>query len=50
MRDKRNACRLLLGESEEKTPLGRLRNREEDNIETDLKEMRWDGVDWVYLA
>jgi hypothetical protein len=33
-----------------KSPLGRSRCRWEDNIRTDLREIGWEGVDWVYLA
>jgi hypothetical protein len=33
-----------------KRPLGRPRRRWVGNIETDLKEIGWDGVDWIDLA
>jgi hypothetical protein len=32
-----------------KRPLGRLRCRWEDNIESDLREIRY-GIDWTHLA
>jgi hypothetical protein len=32
-----------------KTPLRRPTCRWEDNIEMDIKEMRCQGVDWIYL-
>jgi hypothetical protein len=32
------------------TPLGRSRRRWVDNIKMDLREIGWDGVDWVELA
>jgi hypothetical protein len=48
--EKRNSCRILLAKSEGKTPLGRHRHRWEDDIKTDLREMGWDGVDWIQLA
>jgi hypothetical protein len=30
-----------------KRPVGRFEHSLEDNIKIDLKEIRWDGVDWV---
>jgi hypothetical protein len=50
MREKRNAYRILVGEPEGRRPLGRPRRRWVDNIIIDLREIRWDGVDWVDLA
>jgi hypothetical protein len=50
MGDKRNACRTLVGKPEGRRPLGRLRRRWGDNIKMDLREIGWDGVDWVDLA
>jgi len=38
------------GETEGETPLGRPRNRWQDNIITDLKYIGWEGVDWIDLA
>jgi hypothetical protein len=38
--EKRNAYRILVGKPERKRPLGRPRIRWEDNIKTDLKEIR----------
>jgi hypothetical protein len=49
-RRRRNAYKILVGEPEGKRPLRRPRNRWEDNIRKNLKEMRWEGVDWMYLA
>jgi hypothetical protein len=37
---KRTAYRILVGKPEEKRPLGRLRRRWDDNINTDLKRNR----------
>jgi hypothetical protein len=37
MKEKRNACRLLVGKPEGKRPLGRPRRRWEDNIKMDLR-------------
>jgi hypothetical protein len=33
-----------------KRPLDRPRRRLEDNINTDLKETEWKGMDWIHLA
>jgi hypothetical protein len=35
---------------EVKRPLGRPRPRWEDNIRTDLREIWWEGVDWMDLV
>jgi hypothetical protein len=40
----------LVGKSERKRPLGRPRRRLVDNIGMELREMRWDGMDWIDLA
>jgi hypothetical protein len=50
MRETRNAYRLLVGKPERKSPLGRLRRRWVDNIKIDLRQIGWDGVDWIDLA
>jgi hypothetical protein len=47
---KRNAYRILVGNSEGKRPLGRPRRRWVDNIKMDLGEIGWDGMDWFELA
>jgi hypothetical protein len=39
-----------VGKLEGRRPLGRPRHRWLDNIKMDLREMGWDGVDWLYLA
>jgi hypothetical protein len=44
---KRNAYRILLGTPEAKRPLGRPRRMWVDNIKMDLREIGWDGVDWI---
>jgi hypothetical protein len=43
---KRNTYRILEG----KRPLGSPRCRLVDNIKTDLREVGWDGVDWIDMA
>jgi hypothetical protein len=50
MREKRNACRILVGMPEGKRPLRRPRRRCVDNIKMDLREIGWDGMDWIDLA
>jgi hypothetical protein len=44
------AYRILMGNPEGKTPLGRPRRRWVDNIKMDLKEIGWDGVNCLDLA
>jgi hypothetical protein len=46
----RNACRISVGELDEKTSLGRPRHRWQDNIKTCLREIGWEGVNWILLA
>jgi hypothetical protein len=48
--EKRNACRILVGKPEGKRPLGRPSRKWVDNIKRDLREIRWDGMDWIDLA
>jgi hypothetical protein len=50
MGETRNAYRILVGKPEGKRPLGRPRCRWVDNINMDLREIRWDGMDWIDLA
>jgi hypothetical protein len=48
--EKENAYRVLVGKPERRRPLGRCRRRWEDNIEMDLREIGWDGMDSFNLA
>jgi hypothetical protein len=48
--EKRNVYRLLVVKPEGKTPLGTSRHRWMDNIKMDLREIEWDGVDWIDMA
>jgi hypothetical protein len=50
IREKRNPCRLLVGEPDGKKPLGRQRRSWVDNIRMDLGEVGWGDVDWIGLA
>jgi hypothetical protein len=45
-----NIYRVLVGRSEGKRPLGRLRRRWKDNIKIDLREIGIEGVNWIPLA
>jgi hypothetical protein len=47
---KRNAYRIFVGKPERKRPLGRPGRRCVDNIKMDLREIGWDGVDWIDVA
>jgi hypothetical protein len=47
--EKKNAYRILLRKPEVKRPLGRPRNIWVDNIIMDLREIGWDGMDWIYM-
>jgi hypothetical protein len=50
MGEKRNAYRILVGKPEGKRLLERPRSRSVDNIKIDLREIGWDGMDWIDLA
>jgi hypothetical protein len=39
-----------MGKPEGKRPRGRPRSRWVDNIEIDLREVGWDGMEWIDLA
>jgi hypothetical protein len=47
---KRSAYRISVGKPERKRPLGRPTHRWVDNITMDLREIGWDGMDWIDLA
>jgi hypothetical protein len=47
---KRNAYRILVGQLNRKRPLGRPRRKWVDNIKIDLREIGWNGIDWLHLA
>jgi hypothetical protein len=47
--EKRNSYKILVGMPEGKRPLGRPRRRWAENIKKDLREIEWDGMDWIDL-
>jgi hypothetical protein len=52
MGEKRNVYRILVGKPEGNRLLGRPSRtcRWVDNIKMDLREIGWDGVDWIDMA
>jgi hypothetical protein len=48
--EKRNADNILIGKPEGKRPFGRARRRWEGNIRKDLRNIGWEGVEWIHLA
>jgi hypothetical protein len=50
MGETRNAYRILLGKPVEMRPLEISTCRWVDNIKKNLREIEWDGKDWIDLA
>ena len=50
MGERRGVYRFLVGEPEEKRPLGRHRRRWKDIIKLDLQEVGCGGMGWIELA
>jgi hypothetical protein len=50
MEAKRNAYKIFVGKPEGKRPLGRPRQTWVGSIKIDLREIGWDGMDWINLA
>jgi hypothetical protein len=46
----RNIYLSLFGKPERKRSFGGLGHRWKGNIRMDLREIGWEGVDWMYLA
>jgi hypothetical protein len=46
----RDAYKSLVGKREEKRPIGRPRRRWEDYMNSDLKKIRWESMDWMHPA
>jgi hypothetical protein len=47
---KRNVYRMLVGKPEGKRSLERPGRRWLNNIKMDLREIGWDGMDWIDVA
>jgi hypothetical protein len=45
-----SAYSILVGKHEGKRQLGRPRRRWHENIRIDLREVEWEGVEWIHLA
>jgi hypothetical protein len=45
-----NAYRILVGKPEGNRTLGRPKRRWVDNIKMDIREIGWDGRDWIEMA
>jgi hypothetical protein len=50
MGEERKVHKVLVGKPEGKGPLGRTRRRWEDGISMDLREIGFEGADWIRLA
>jgi hypothetical protein len=46
----RNVYRILVGKPEGMRPIGRPKHRWEYNIQLNLREIGWGGMDWIGLA
>jgi hypothetical protein len=46
----RNAYKILVGKPEGERPCERLKRRSEDNIRMDLRQIRWEVVDWMRVT
>jgi hypothetical protein len=47
MGERRGTYRALVGKPEGRRPLGRSRLSWEDNIELNLRDVGWVGMDWI---
>jgi hypothetical protein len=46
----RDACKMVVGKPEGKRQLGRCRRRRDNNSEMNLREIGWEGVDWIHVT
>jgi hypothetical protein len=46
----KKSYQILVRKPEGKRPLGRLRRRSKGNIRMDLREIKFEDVDWIHLA
>jgi hypothetical protein len=46
----RYSYKILVGNSEGKRPIGRLKERWEDNIKMDINDTVWEGVELILLT
>jgi hypothetical protein len=46
----RNVSKIFVGKLQGTRPLGRTRLRWEDNIKMDLREIEWEGINWMHLV
>jgi hypothetical protein len=49
MGEKRNAFGILVAKARRKVPRGRPGRMWKDNIKMDLREIKWDYMDWIHL-
>jgi len=42
--------RVLIGKPQGKRPLGKSGRIREHNVTIDLREIEWEGVDWIHMA
>lgn len=48
--EKTKACRVFVRNTKLNKILGKTRRRRTDDIKSGLKEMGWEGVDWIHMA
>lgn len=49
VKEKRNACRALLGKPQGKRPVERTRHSLEDNIKMDMRDIGWSRFIWFRI-
>jgi len=50
MGEMRNAYKIFVEKLEKEGPFGRRRDRWEDNVRMDLRQIGWEDVDCIHLA